>query len=111
MLSRQQDPRGCDSPAEHHDEVHDVPAVPQVGPLVEHEAQRQQLDARLEAEDPDEVGLRLLLVDWNAPPPPSRWLMVNATTAVIITSTHPINYIHIVIILIIMLIIIIIIIN
>ncbi|TNN64930.1 hypothetical protein EYF80_024814 [Liparis tanakae] len=49
------------SPAEHHDEVHDVPAVPQVGAFVEDEAQGHQLDARLEAEGPDEVGLRLLL--------------------------------------------------
>lgn len=51
----------ANSPGEHDHEVHDVPAVAQVRALVQREAQRQDLDARLEAEDGDEVGLRVLL--------------------------------------------------
>ena len=82
-ISQQQNP-ACDSPAEHHNEVHNVPAVPQVGALVEHEAQRQQLDARLEAEDPNEVGLRLLL--WIGMRPITL-VDDNMTTTIIITST------------------------
>lgn len=48
-------------PCEDHHEVHDVPAVPKVGALVENEAQGYDLDARLEAKDPDEVRLRVIL--------------------------------------------------
>lgn len=50
-----------DSPGEHDHEVHDVPAVPQVGALMQRETQSQDLDARLETEDGYEVGLRVLL--------------------------------------------------
>ena len=53
----------CHSPTEHDDEVHDVPAVPQVGAFVENKAEGQQLDPGLEAEDPDEVRLCFLLLE------------------------------------------------
>lgn len=49
------------SPAEHNDEVHDVPAVPQVRAFMENKTERHQFNPRLEAEDPDEVRLGLLL--------------------------------------------------
>lgn len=49
------------SPTEHNNEVHDVPAVPQVGAFVENKTKRHQFDARLEAEDADKVRLRFLL--------------------------------------------------
>lgn len=58
-------PAPPDSPAEDHDEVHHVPAVAQVGALVEHEAQSHDLNPSLEAENPDEVRLRLLLPEGN----------------------------------------------
>lgn len=48
-------------PREDHHEVHDIPAVPKVGALVENEAQGYDLDARLEAKDPNEVRLRVIL--------------------------------------------------
>lgn len=48
-------------PREDHHEVHDIPAVPKVGALVENKAQGYDLDARLEAKDPDEVRLRVIL--------------------------------------------------
>ena len=50
-----------DSPSEHNHKVHDVPAVPQVGALMQCKTQGQDFDSRLKAEDCDEVGLRLLL--------------------------------------------------
>lgn len=52
---------GRHSPAEYDYEVHDVPAVPQVRAFMENETKGQQLDPRLETEDPDEVRLCLLL--------------------------------------------------
>lgn len=48
-------------PREDHHEVHDVPAISKVGALVENEAQCDDLDPRLEAEDPDEIRLRVIL--------------------------------------------------
>lgn len=51
----------CHSPTEHDYEVHDVPAIPQVGTFMENKPQRHQLYPRLEAEDADEVRLCLLL--------------------------------------------------
>ncbi len=51
----------CHSPTEHDYEVHDVPAVPQVGPFMENKTERHQLDPRLKTEDPNKVRLCLLL--------------------------------------------------
>lgn len=48
-------------PREDHHEVHDIPAIPQVGALMENEAQGYDLDSRLKAKDPDEIGLRVIL--------------------------------------------------
>lgn len=56
---------GPNSPAEDHDEVHDVPAIAQIGALVENKPQSHNLNPSLEAENPDEVGLRLLLPEGN----------------------------------------------
>lgn len=49
------------SPAKDHDEVHHVPAVPQVGAFVEHEPQSHHLNPRLQAKHPNEVRLRFFL--------------------------------------------------
>lgn len=51
------------SPGHHDEEVHDVPDVAQIGAAVEDEAEGKDLEARLDAEDPEEVelsGLELL---------------------------------------------------
>lgn len=48
-------------PREDHHEVHYIPAIPQVGALVENKAQSDDLDARLKAKDPNEIGLRIIL--------------------------------------------------
>ena len=50
-----------DSPTEDHNEVHDVPAVPEVRAFMKHKAQGDDLYPGLKTEHPDEVGLRLLL--------------------------------------------------
>lgn len=50
------------SPTEDHNEVHDVPPVPEVGAFMEHKAQGDDLYTRLEAEHPYEIGLCLLLL-------------------------------------------------
>lgn len=54
------------SPGHHNEEVHDVPDVAQVRALVEDEAESEDLEARLGAEDPEEVDLRDLeiLCEW-----------------------------------------------
>lgn len=46
------------SPGHHDEEVHDVPDVAQVGAAVEDEAESEDLEARLDAEDPEEIPLR-----------------------------------------------------
>lgn len=46
------------SPGHHDEEVHDVPDVAQIGAAVEDEAEGEDLEARLDAEDPEEVDLR-----------------------------------------------------
>lgn len=46
------------SPGHHDEEVHDVPDVAQIGATVENEAKGEDLEARLDAEDPEEVDLR-----------------------------------------------------
>ena len=51
------------SPRDHDDEVHDVPHVPEVAARVEHEALREDLEARLDREDAQEVGLGRFLQD------------------------------------------------
>lgn len=51
----------CHSPTEHDYEVHDVPAVPQVGAFVENKTECHKFDPRFKAEDPNEVWLCLLL--------------------------------------------------
>lgn len=51
-----------DSPTEDHNEVHDVPPVPEVGPFMENKAQGNDLYSSLKAEHPDEVRLCLLLL-------------------------------------------------
>lgn len=51
------------SPGHHDEEIHDIPDVAQVGAAVEDEAEGEDLEARLDAEDPEEVhfrGLELL---------------------------------------------------
>lgn len=48
-------------PCEDHHEVHDIPAISKVGALVENEAQCDDLNPCLKAEDPDEVRLRVIL--------------------------------------------------
>ena len=53
----------CHSPCEHHHEVHDIPAVSQVGVLVEGETKSQDLYSRFKAEDPNEVRLCVILVN------------------------------------------------
>lgn len=50
------------SPTEHNYEVHDIPAIPQVGAFMENKTESHQLDPRLEAEDPNKVRLCLLLL-------------------------------------------------
>lgn len=51
------------SPTENHDEVHDVPAIPEVGAFMKYEAQRDDLYSSLETEHPNEVGLCFLLLE------------------------------------------------
>lgn len=46
------------SPGHHDEEVHDVPDVAQVGAAVEDEAEGEDLQARLDAEDREEIDLR-----------------------------------------------------
>lgn len=46
------------SPGHHNEEVHDVPNVAQIGAAVEDEAEGEDLEAGLDAEDPEEVDLR-----------------------------------------------------
>lgn len=51
------------SPGHHDEEIHDVPDVAQIGATVEDEAKGEDLEARLDAEDPEEIdfgGLELL---------------------------------------------------
>lgn len=43
------------SPGHHDEEIHDVPDVAQIGATVEDEAKGEDLEARLDAEDPEEV--------------------------------------------------------
>lgn len=50
-----------DSPTEDHDEVHDVPPIPEVRAFMKHKAQGDDFYACLKTEHPYEVGLRLLL--------------------------------------------------
>ena len=45
----------------HHEEVHEVPGVPHVASLVEHEAEGEDLGAHLRGEDHHEDNLQLLL--------------------------------------------------
>lgn len=49
------------SPREHHYKVHHVPAVSQVGALVEGKSQRKNLNARLKTENSNEIGLCVIL--------------------------------------------------
>lgn len=46
------------SPGHHDEEIHDVPDVAQIGAAVEDEAEGEDLEARFDAEDPEEVDLR-----------------------------------------------------
>lgn len=51
------------SPGHHDEEIHDVPDVAQIGATVEDEAKGEDLEARLDAENPEEIdfcGLELL---------------------------------------------------
>lgn len=52
---------GTYSPTEDHNEVHDIPSVPEIGAFVEHEAQSNDLYTSLKAKHANEVGLCLLL--------------------------------------------------
>ena len=54
-------PQAQHLPCKDHHEVHDIPAIPQVGALVKDKAQRDDFDPSLEAEDADEIGLRVIL--------------------------------------------------
>lgn len=49
------------SPTEDHDEVHDVPPVPEVRSFMKHEAQGYDFYPGFKTEHSNEVGLRLLL--------------------------------------------------
>lgn len=55
------DPHFFYSPAEDHDEVHDIPPVPEVRSFMKHEAQGYDLYPGFKTEHSNEVGLRLLL--------------------------------------------------
>lgn len=46
------------SPGHHDEEIHDVPDVAQIGATVEDEAKGEDLEARLDAEDPEEIDFR-----------------------------------------------------
>ena len=48
-------------PRHNDNKVHDVPGVPQVRVWVEDEAHGNDLGAHLHGEDPEEVGLQLVL--------------------------------------------------
>lgn len=51
------------SPGHHDEEIHDIPDIAQIGATVEDEAKGEDLEARLDAENPEEVdfcGLELL---------------------------------------------------
>lgn len=50
-----------DSPTEDHNEVHDVPPIPEVRAFMKHKAQGDDFYACLKTEHPYEVGLCLLL--------------------------------------------------
>lgn len=54
-----------DSPAEDYNKIHDVPAVPEVGPFMKHKAQSDDLYPSLKTEHPYEVRLCFLLLVWN----------------------------------------------
>lgn len=45
-------------PGHHDEEIHDVPDVAQIGAAVEDEAEGEDLEARFDAEDPEEVDFR-----------------------------------------------------
>ena len=51
----------ANAPDDDHEEVENVPEVAEVGVLAEHEAQREDLQHRLGAEDAHEVHLCLIL--------------------------------------------------
>ena len=51
----------CSLPGGHDKEVHEVPGVPHVAALVQHEAQRQDLGAHLRGEHHHEDDLQLFL--------------------------------------------------
>ena len=51
----------CSLPGGHDEEVHEVPGVPHVAALVQHEAQRQDLGAHLRGEHHHEDDLQLFL--------------------------------------------------
>ena len=51
----------ADAPDDDDKEVEDVPEVAEVGVIAEHEAQREDLQHRLGAEDAHEVHLCLIL--------------------------------------------------
>lgn len=53
--------RSVDSPCEHNYKVHDVPAIPQVGALMQRKTESQDLYSRLKTENGYEVGLCLFL--------------------------------------------------
>lgn len=52
-----------DSPAEDHDEVHDIPAIAEVRALMEDEPQGHDFDPSFKAKDPNEIRFCLLLQD------------------------------------------------
>lgn len=58
---RMSEERETGAPDDDDEEVENVPEVAQVGVVVEHEAEREDLEHRLGAEDGDEVHLRFVL--------------------------------------------------
>ena len=50
-------------PRHNDNKVHDVPGIPQIRVRVEDEAHGNDLGAHLHGEDPEEVGLQLVLED------------------------------------------------
>lgn len=53
--------KSVDSPRQHNDEIHHVPAVTEVGAFVESKAKCDDLNPSLKAKDANKVGLCVIL--------------------------------------------------
>lgn len=52
-------------PTQDHNEIHDIPSIPQIWALVENKSQSNDFNASFKTEDPNEVGFCLLLQGGN----------------------------------------------